>query len=385
MKKILFITLHDPGIRSGGGLATRSYIEALSCLTKGQIDICLADNCKIKKADFLCDNLIKVPGRSTLSQLLSVFTGEMHRYTKFIKKYLADNHDLYSHCIFDVSYIGGTLVDYVNSLGIITTTIHHNYQPEYFWDNRKSYLKDRIFLYHVKRVERKAYLKSKHNLFLSLNDLNRFNEVYGYNKAKNSVIGSFELANDEKKLLSPDAGFNVNSLKLVISGTLSSVQTMDALDYFLDELYPYIPDNYNIIITGRKPSDKHVKIINSHSNITLYPNPSDISVIVADGDIYICPTKVGGGVKLRIMDGLKLGLPVITHSISARGYEIFENKSYFQIFNSPASFVDSLNKLSESISKKELNKFDIQTDYYNYFSFESGMNRISEAIGYNEQ
>jgi len=380
MKKVLFITLHDPSVRSGGGLATCSYIEAFSILSKGKLDICLADNCRIDEKRFHCENIFRIPQRSRLFQLLSVFTGEMHRYTEYVKKHLSKYSEQYSHCVFDMSYVGGTLVDYVNSLGNKTITIHHNYQPEYFWDNRKSYFRDRILLYHVKRIEKKAYLKSNYNLFLTENDLSRFEKVYGNNNAKNSLIGTFELMDDKKIILQMDNGFSADKLKIVISGSLSSVQTIDALDYFFDELYSKIPDDYEIIIAGRNPIKRHIDIISKLDNIKLFPNPKDIIDIVSKGDIYLCPTRIGGGMKLRIMDGLKSGLPVLAHAVSARGYEIFEGEKFFYAFDSSDSFMDSLKEIAELIQKNAISKSFIQDCYYSHFSFDSGVERISRAI-----
>lgn len=381
MKKILFITMHDPGTSSGGGLATRSYLEALCSLSEGQIDICLADNCKIEKEDINCVNLFRVPKRSQFSRLMSIFTGEMHRFTKYVKKLLKNNYKDYFLCVFDVSYIGGTLVDYVNSLGIKTATIHHNYQPTYFWDNRSSFfIRDYIFLSHIKRVERKSYMYSQFNLFLTQPDLLLFEKTYGFNNKRNGVIGTFEFKEGRLPVVNDNDKCLENKLKLVISGSLSSVQTLDALDYFFKDLYPKISDEFDVIITGRDPSSKLIQISEQDKNITLYPNPVDIASIISKGDIYLCPTRLGGGLKLRVMDGLKSGLPIITHSVSARGYEYFEKENFFFVFDTPEEFLDSLLKLKSQIKDHQFLRRQIQESYLSYFSFSSGLKRIARVL-----
>ena len=75
-----------------------------------------------------------------------------------------------------------------------------------------------------------------------------------------------------------------------------------------------------------------------HGNVTLVPDPFNMCDVIESGDIYVCPTRVGGGIKLRIMDGLKMGLPVITHVCSARGYDMFYDTQYLKTFTNQAEF-----------------------------------------------
>ena len=91
-----------------------------------------------------------------------------------------------------------------------------------------------------------------------------------------------------------------------------------------------------------------------HSNVELIPNPEDMNKVIGSGDIYICPTRVGGGLKLRIMDGLKLGLPVITHDCSSRGYDAFYGTPYLKSFSNKEGFKNeaSVHRKPESGRKR---------------------------------
>ena len=93
-----------------------------------------------------------------------------------------------------------------------------------------------------------------------------------------------------------------------------------------------LPNGSEVIISGRNPDQRIIDTCSKISNVRLIPNPKDMSDIIRMADIYICPTRLGGGLKLRIMDGLRLGLPIITHSCSARGYDVFKNTGFFYSF-----------------------------------------------------
>ena len=96
---------------------------------------------------------------------------------------------------------------------------------------------------------------------------------------------------------------------------------------------------------------------------------------MARGRYYICPTCKGGGVKLRVMDGLRAGLPVLTHEISARGYEPFLGITLFP-YHDQASFRDSLVRM---LALHPDVKETLQV-YSDHFSFEAGTARLRELL-----
>ena len=111
----------------------------------------------------------------------------------------------------------------------------------------------------------------------------------------------------------------------------------------------------------------------------LCPNPVDINEIVSRAHIYICPINVGGGLKLRVMDGLKMGLPILTHKVSARGYEPFVDKDYFAVYKDKDSFEKGIRKLIEIVHdgvKEDL----IKSDYSTIFGTQSGIDRFKSLI-----
>ncbi len=98
--------------------------------------------------------------------------------------------------------------------------------------------------------------------------------------------------------------------------------------------------------------------------------------VLKKGDIYICPTNLGSGIKLRIMDGLKWGMPVLTHKVSARGYEELERRNILKVYDTIESFKSKL----KSLLDEPINKSEILSTYDSLFSFQSGIKRLSETL-----
>ena len=359
----------------GGPFAAHAYLRAFSDISDGNIDIVLADSWREQ-----WDEKIRIKEKyiatplSLFNYATSLITNEIQRYSGVAEKLLLSNPGKYSYLISNGSSISGKLCDVVRRLGVKLITIHHNYEPEYFADNTKG-MRKCLYLPIVRRLERKAYLNSDINMFLTNQDKDRFYKEYGENHQVNAVIGVFEF--DDYQFPIIQKAIN-KQLTFVITGTLCTMQGIDGVKYFFDELYHFLPSDSRVVIAGRSPSDEIVDLCGKYDNVDLIPNPNDIKSVISKGDIYICPTRVGGGLKLRVMDGLKLGIPVITHSCSARGYDAFYGTAYFKSFSCQIEFKKSLEMMMSELPI--ISKRKIVEMYQSVFSYESGLSRMKKIF-----
>jgi hypothetical protein len=369
-------------LKGGGSKGEKSFIMAFHQLYPGKVDLIMADSCDTKHFDLPITYYL-VPSRNKISRFLSLLTGSLHRFRSYVMRFLSTNHEKYALCVFGGSVIAGDLVDYVNSLGIKTVTIHHNYEKEYHLHNKTVECFKGFFPYYVVRNERNAYVKSALNLFVTEQDKNTFLQVYGTSIGLSRVRGVSE-TDYEKEMIENHSNRSNHALTIVISGTMSSYQTKAGILDFYKNYFSIVKDiapQAKIILTGRNPGKELLKMVSKEQEtIQMIPNPMNIDEIIRQGDIYLCPTHIGGGLKLRLMDGLKAGLPVLTHAVSARGYDVFFDKPWFQVYNNEESFRDGLTILVNSVKQNIWSPFEIQKSYMDDFSFEAGVKRLEECL-----
>lgn len=378
--KILYILKHNPWGIGGGCYACRNYMDAFMEIFKdAEFDICICEEYLKDCAECYSDkiNFIGVAPRSKSSKILSPLSGVMHRHKDEAKRLMRSNR--YDYCIFDESGIAGSLVDEAKAHGIRTVVINHNYQVEYSRDNIKSGLERALILPVVERCERRSYKHCDYNIFLTEEDLQTFARVYGVSKTKSVVGGCF--FNKGESIGLCERTFNKDRLKIVISGTIGNVQNLDGINYFLDDLYSHVPSDISVLIAGKNPPVSLIERIKEYPNVEIIPNPVDIDAIVRTCDIFLCPTKLGGGMKLRVMDGLKNGLPVLTHRVSARGYAVFGKKGVLCVFDDAKGFVAGLYRLIDEIRIGKLTKDEIIGLADKTFSFESAVVRLKTFLG----
>ena len=118
-----------------------------------------------------------------------------------------------------------------------------------------------------------------------------------------------------------------------------------------------------------------------HDNVVLEANPEDIQSVVASCDIYLCPMRLGGGLKLRVMDGFRNGLPVICHQVSARGYHDFIDNGICFSYSNEKEFSEVLEKLCDKAKRRKIDKAGIIQLFSELMGYESKVEYLKEKIG----
>ncbi len=368
MKRILFITHHYLTGNGGGVFASRAYINAFCELSESVTLLYPAKNGEAAEG---IDQRVKcIPvlyDKPKVFKLLDLFIGRLHRYFRVFEKNLASGE--YDTVVFDTSLVTWKNIDLAHSYGAKVITIHHNYQYEYSRDNTKGIVK-LLTLFWIKKYEKNAVLKSDLNLTLTNDDRTLLKEHYDPAGASLiEVLGVFE---PERRSL-PNIKNKITGGHYIITGSLSAMQTYESLKVWIKDYFPILKsqDGFeSLTIAGKEPSEKILDLCRKNG-ITVVANPESMDDVLENADIYICPVSLGGGLKLRIMDGLRFGLPVVSHYISARGYDEFINLFLYQ-YNSLMSFAACL----ENIHNTDNNPVIIQKMYHDFFSFDSGISRL---------
>jgi hypothetical protein len=375
---ILYIATNNLFLRFGGGLAIRAFYEGVKKLYPNKVDLILPqESCEYVEDKI---DIFGVPRRNKIVAVVLSLLGHLHRYRKYIFLHLKKHSKKYKICIINGGVYAGDMIDHIKSLGINVVVIHHNYEKEYHIDNKTSLTFWGKFPYYVCRNEKNAYYKADLNLFLTNSDIELFKNNYGPCAGLIGLLGVFE----PFSAMPPSQIQKRRNHTIIISGSLDSYQTESGIEDFFSHYYKIINEEFsklNILIAGRNPTDRIKKFSEQYRrNVNIISNPADMDSITGKCLIYCCPTNIGGGLKLRIMDGLRLGLPVLTHIVSSRGYDAFFDKPYFKIYKDEEGFRDGISCLMKLYENNMIDHGQIQCDYNSYFSFEAGRERLDKYL-----
>lgn len=376
MKKILFIASESINLKSGGGLANKAFLHSLLRHFPEQVDVIQLAHSEEDKDK---PHYFYVPALCKRKQLFQAFRGHFHRLYSWMPKFLKQHGDEYSHCIMNQSFYGD-LIPIISSYGIKVAVIHHNYEVRYQMDNKLPATLYGLTPYFVRRNERMALSLSSLNLFLTESDYRTISEVYSCINKNHAIIGMYE---PESTPVNKVGAKTLPQNILAICGSLDNRQTESSIHEFFDKYYNIICDIFNqdfqLVITGRNPGQYIQSVTASYKNVKLIPNPPHIEDVLCSAGIFICPVNCGSGLKLRIMDGLRLGMPILTHKISANGYEPFFSYPWFRVYDDITSFRNGLEQIIKVMKNQNI-KDEIIGKYYSQFSFCNGDKRFLAAL-----
>jgi polysaccharide biosynthesis protein PslH len=127
---------------------------------------------------------------------------------------------------------------------------------------------------------------------------------------------------------------------LVFTGPFKYRANYEAMLWFVGEVFPlilrHVPDT-QLIITG-----EHAGLpLPSSQNITLAGHVDDIKALVASCVISIAPLLSGGGTRLKILEAMALGIPVVATVKGAEGLDVVNNE-HLLLADTPVEFAKSV-------------------------------------------
>lgn len=134
--------------------------------------------------------------------------------------------------------------------------------------------------------------------------------------------------------------------RMIYTGALTYSANLDAMEFFLQDVYPRIkakrPDA-SLRITGRSdgvPVDRLP--LGNGAQLTGYLD--DIRPTIGQSWICVVPLRVGGGTRLKVLEAMALGTPVVSTSKGAEGLEVTPGEDIL-IADEPGVFVDAVLRL----------------------------------------
>ncbi len=133
------------------------------------------------------------------------------------------------------------------------------------------------------------------------------------------------------------------SNQLIFSGSFRYHANYEAMLWFVGEVFPKVlkkvPDAH-LIITG-----DHANLpLPSVSNVRLIGHVSDIKTLVASSWVSVAPLLSGGGTRLKILEAMSVGTPVVSTSKGAEGLDAIVGEHLF-VADKADNFAEELVKV----------------------------------------
>jgi glycosyltransferase involved in cell wall biosynthesis len=107
-------------------------------------------------------------------------------------------------------------------------------------------------------------------------------------------------------------------------GRFDHVPNFDAANFFCTTVLPLLrqkaPERFRVVIAGAAGNDISMLMVNEEVQVAI--DPPDLLSYYAQSDAVVVPLRSGGGTRIKILEALSYGLPVISTSVGAEGLDV---------------------------------------------------------------
>ena len=149
---------------------------------------------------------------------------------------------------------------------------------------------------------------------------------------------------------------NDESNSLVFTGSMDWLPNSEAVLYFAREILPLIWEKnpkIKFYVVGRDPSKEVQALGKVDSRIVVTGLVPDVRPYMALAKVFVVPIRVGGGTRLKILEAMSMGIPVVSTTVGAEGIAYTNGKDII-LSDLPDEFSKSVLMLLNNTEKRNL-------------------------------
>ena len=135
--------------------------------------------------------------------------------------------------------------------------------------------------------------------------------------------------------------------EILFVGSLNYPPNLDGLRWFVSEIWPRIraarPDA-RLTVIGRGGLAEDLAPVRTAPAVDLIGEVPDVTPYYRRDGVFVCPLREGSGTRLKILESMALGNPVVSTQIGAEGIQAESGRDLL-IADAPADFADAVLEL----------------------------------------
>jgi glycosyltransferase involved in cell wall biosynthesis len=349
------------------GLSNYGHILTLE---RSQFKKYEAYNIDVKKRYFFNDLMVK-------NIYFGVFFSDFNPFY-----YFKVNEILKNNCpdVIQISYPRGLLAakfcTWLNRKKALLVYEAHDLQIEVddvnVNDSSIPFIKRYVIKYYDQIVEKIAVKIADHIITVSILDQNKFIERYSLDPQKITVIPSpIEIppfnSIESNSYFRDFLGIDHNKIVIVFHGVYNYIPNKEAVNFIENFIAPTISKFYDdvIFVIAGKGSPKCRK-----NNIMFLGFVDDLNKLLKAADIAIVPILQGGGTRIKVLDYMCVGLPIVSTRKGIEGLDVNNYEEAIIVDSINDEFIDAIKcfienehlrkKIGSNARKRAEEKYDFE-------------------------
>lgn len=168
-----------------------------------------------------------------------------------------------------------------------------------------------------------------HHWVVSLEDSMRLRSVVG-------DVQTFIVPNGvDVEYFSPEPRATVSQIpnSLVFAGGMDWYPNRDAIKWLAEELWETLVNanpEHSMTIVGKSPPTEVLQLARTDARIEVAGFVPDVRPFIHRAFAYLCPIRQGGGTRLKVLDALALGCPLVATGLAVDGLQLKDEVHFLQ-------------------------------------------------------
>ena len=133
-----------------------------------------------------------------------------------------------------------------------------------------------------------------------------------------------------------------HSDSILFMGHMAYYPNIDAVHYFANEIFSLILAQIpkaSFWIAGRNPGNE-VWQLDNRPGVNIIADPEEMALIAEHCALTVVPLRLGSGTRIKILEAMAMGLPVVSTSIGAEGLDVVDGQ-HLLIRDDPGAFAEA--------------------------------------------
>ncbi len=136
--------------------------------------------------------------------------------------------------------------------------------------------------------------------------------------------------------LAATSAATARDIDLLLVGNFNYLPNRDGAEWLLQQVLPLLPHGLRVVMAGNCPPAL-ARLLASDTRITVCGPVPDLAPLYARARLALAPLRAGGGTRIKILEAVMQGVPVVSTSIGAAGLP-FRSGSHLWLADDAADF-----------------------------------------------
>lgn len=167
-----------------------------------------------------------------------------------------------------------------------------------------------------------------------------------------------------------------NTRDILFFGAMNREENILSVKWFVHEVMPLLDKGFRFVILGGNPTDDVRRLASERIVVTGFVQDTD--PYFAECLCMVVPLVLGAGIKVKVLEGLSAGIPVVSNEIGIEGIHAENGKDYLAA-ESPEEFSRSITRLRDEPGLADRLSVSSRNYMLEHFSYENSL------VGYKER